>query len=95
MVAALLLTALGGACAVTWAAGWPAKFRATFAFVPGDHVKMLRFAWVGGCIDGAYAAAVLGSVYGAVAVRRRWQAASRPRFAVLSPTPLPPAVDVL
>ena len=91
MLLALVCWAAGGAAGVALAAMAGDSFAATFVRVPPDPAEALRYAWVGGSIWGAYAAAVMGVVYGAVSLHRRWHrhwSETTPGFPVM---PVPPA----
>ena len=73
---AMACWALGGLGGVAFAAADPHGFRSMF--VPGGGVPLtdwlLKYAWVGGSIWGAYGGAGVGAIYASIRLHRQWQA---------------------
>jgi hypothetical protein len=67
------LWAVGGIGGVTLAVLRPQFFQSTFIGVPGDLVQMLRYAWVGGSIWGAYVGGPLAVIVGLLLFRMSWR----------------------
>lgn len=66
------LWALGGLCGVALAASLPRFFQTHFIEVPSDRSQMLRYAWVGGSIWGAYAGGPISVIVGLLFFRSWW-----------------------
>jgi hypothetical protein len=78
MLIALVCWVIGGACGVLLAALAPTFYRVQFNSVPADFAGMLRYAWVGGSIWGAYAAALIGAAWGTFWIYKGWKRFAQP-----------------
>jgi hypothetical protein len=67
------LWGIGGIAGVVLAALRPQFFQSTFIGVPGEPGQMLRYAWVGGSIWGAYVGGPLAVIVGLVLFRVNWR----------------------
>jgi hypothetical protein len=67
------LWGIGGIGGVVVAALRPQFFQSTFIGVPSDHMQMLKYAWVGGSIWGAYVGGPLAVIVGLVLIRISWR----------------------
>jgi hypothetical protein len=67
------LWVVGGILGIGLAASQPQFFQGNFIGVPDDHRQMLRYAWVGGSIWGAYFGGPLAVIIGLVLFRVRWR----------------------
>ena len=72
-VAALVCWALGGLIAMGLATLSPEFYRHTFPGVPEDFGAMLRYAWVGGSIQGVLFGGFASVIVGSVLFRARWR----------------------
>lgn len=88
---------IGGVSGVILARIRPRLWGSFFIGVP-LRVNLVRFAWVGGSIWGAYGGMLIGLIVAGVSLHLRWRRMHAPRgaFAVITapPPPLPPAEGV-
>jgi hypothetical protein len=73
LLAVYALWVLGGITGVTLAAAQPQFFHSSFIGVPSGRADMLRYAWVGGSIWGAYGGGLLAVIVGLILFRRSWR----------------------
>lgn len=73
VLAAYALWILGGICGAALAASQPRFFQSNFIGVPAERTEMLRYAWVGGSIWGAYVGGPLAIIVALILFRRTWR----------------------
>jgi hypothetical protein len=69
----LICWIVGGPIGVALAAAMPDFFTSTFTQAPSEHRALLRFAWVGGTIWGAYGGTAIAALAGCVLFHLRWR----------------------
>jgi hypothetical protein len=73
VLAVYVMWVIGGVLGIGLAACAPQFFRDSFIEVPADRIQMLRYAWVGGSIWGAYAGGPIAVIGGLIVFQRSWR----------------------
>lgn len=73
VLAVYAMWVIGGVLGVGLAASSPQFFRDSFIGVPAGRAQMLRYAWVGGSIWGAYLGGPIAVIVGLSLLHRSWR----------------------